>query len=421
MQVKLIKRFFINVDIIMEKIAGYDIKSLAENFGTPLYVYDKNKFLDKYRELDTVFKKYYPKTKVHFSVKANSNLHILEHLAAAGCGADCSSPVELLLAKKAGFPKDKILYTGNYESVEDLEAVSSAEVTVNLDDINSFRRLAKIKLPERVSFRINPGIGKGGFEGIVTGGTDAKFGVPYEKAFEAYKLAKDAGVKRFGIHMMTGSNNLEPYFFAEIVDKLMTIAGSIFKHLDIVPEYVDIGGGFGVPYSDDEPSLDIDLTAKLVAEEFIEKSKKYNFGEPELYLEPGRYIIADAGYLLTRITGIKESYKKFIGLDAGMNTLIRPALYGARHRINVYGKKDNVATVNICGQICENSDIFAILFPFPDVEEGDIVIISDAGAYGYVMASNYNNRLRPPEVLIDDGQAVLIRRRETIDDVMNLY
>ncbi len=405
----------------MDKIAGYDVKSLADNFGTPLYVYDKQRILDNYNNLNSVFNKYYPKTKIHFSVKANSNLHLLKILADAGCGADCSSPVELFLAEKAGFNSEKIIYTGNYESVEDLETVSSAGITVNLDDINSFKRLAKIKLPERVSFRINPGIGKGGFEGIVTGGTDAKFGVPYEKAFEAYKMAKDAGVKRFGIHMMTGSNNLEPYFFAEIVDKLMTIAGSIFKHLDIIPEYVDIGGGFGVPYSDDEMPLDIDLTAKLVTEEFMEKSKKFNFGEPELYLEPGRYLIADSGYLVAKITGIKESYKKFIGLDAGMNTLIRPALYGARHRMSVYGKNDNVATVNICGQICENSDIFAILYPFPDVVEGDIVVIRDAGAYGYVMASNYNNRLRPAEVLVDGSEAIIIRRRETVEDIMKLY
>jgi diaminopimelate decarboxylase len=405
----------------MEKIANYDIKKLAEDFGTPLYAYDKSRITENYKNLENAFKKYYDKTKIHFSVKANSNINILKKFADIGCGADCSSPVELFLARKAGFNTDEILYTGNYESIEDLEAVTESGVTVNLDDINSFKKLAKIKLPERIAFRINPGIGKGGFEGIVTGGTDAKFGVPYEKAFEAYKMAKDAGVKRFGIHMMTGSNNLEPYYFAQIVDKLMTISGSIFKHLDIVPEYVDIGGGFGIPYSDDEQELDIELTAKLVAEEFIEKSEKYNFGEPELYLEPGRYLIANAGHLITKITGIKESYKKFIGLDAGMNTLIRPALYGARHGISVYGKSENVATVNICGQICENSDIFAMLYPFPDVKEDDIVVIRDVGAYGYVMASNYNNRLRPPEVLIVKGQAILIRRRETIDDVLNLY
>ncbi len=405
----------------MDRIANYDVKALAEKYGTPLYAYDRFKIISNYKKMDETFKKYYPKTKIHFSVKANSNLNILKLFQNAGCGADCSSPVELLLAQKAGFANDRILYTGNYESEEDLQTVTESDVTVNLDDINSFQRLFKIKKPERISFRINPGIGKGGFEGIVTGGTDAKFGVPYEKAFQAYKTAKDAGIKRFGIHMMTGSNNLEPYFFVQIIDKLMTIAGNIFKHLNIIPEYVDIGGGFGIPYGVDEEELDLDLTAKLVAEEFSEKTKKFGFGEPELFLEPGRYLIANTGYLITKVTGIKESYKKFVGLDAGMNTLIRPALYGAQHRMSVYGKKEYEETVNVCGQICENSDIFAIMLPFPQVEEGDIVTIHDAGAYGYVMSSIYNNRLRPPEVLVDESHAELIRRRETIDDVLNLY
>ena len=406
---------------IMEKIADIDIKELADSYGTPLYVYDESQILYNYSKLKTAFNKYYPKTAIHFSVKANSNLNILKIFNKAGCGADCSSPIELFLAKKSGFPNNKILYTGNYESYDDLNKVITEDITINLDDINSFKRLMTIKTPERVSFRINPGIGKGGFEGIVTGGTDAKFGVPYEKAFEAYKLAKDSGVKRFGIHMMTGSNNLEPYFFSEIVDKLMTIAGNIFKHLDIKPEFVDIGGGLGVPYFDDEQELDIDLTAKLVSEEFRDKCEKYNFGEPELFLEPGRYLVANAGYLLTKVTGVKESYKKFIGIDAGMNTLIRPALYGAKHRMSVYGKPENSATVNVCGQICENSDIFAIMLPFPQVDENDVVIIRDVGAYGYVMSSNYNNRLRPAEVLVKEGSAELIRKRETVEDILKLY
>lgn len=405
----------------MKTIADIDIKVLAQEYGTPLYVYDKRQIIQNYNRLCHTFEKYYDKTKIHFSVKANSNIHILNLFNSLGSGADCSSPIELLLARKAGFQSNNILYTGNYESPDDLQMALDAGATINLDDTNSLRRLIQLRVPERISFRINPGIGRGGFEGIITGGTDAKFGVPYEKAYEAYKLAIDAGIKRFGIHMMTGSNNLEPYFFAEIVDKLMTIAGNIFGHLGIKPEFVDIGGGLGVPYLDDEQELDIDLTAKLVAQEFTEKCEKYNFGSPELFLEPGRYLIANAGYLIAKVTGIKESYKKFVGIDAGMNTLIRPALYGAKHRILVYDKSNNTATVNICGQICENSDIFAIMLPFPAVEEGDLVVIKDAGAYGYVMSSNYNNRPRPAEVMVDGEDVKLIRHRETIDDLLRLY
>ncbi len=159
----------------------------------------------------------------------------------------------------------------------------------------------------------------------------------------------------------------------------------------------------------------------MVTEVFKEKCEKYGFGTPELVLEPGRYLTANAGYLISKVTAIKHSYKTFVGLDSGMNTLIRPALYGAIHRVEVYDKEENTQVVNLCGQICENSDIFAKNIPFPNVEEGDIAIFRDAGAYGYVMASNYNNRFRPAEILIDKNEVKVIRRRENFDDFMNLY
>lgn len=405
----------------MNNIANCDIKELSKEFGTPLYVYDREKIINNYTTLKNAFDSYYYNVRIHFSIKANSNLHILKLFNSIGCGVDCSSPVEFLLAEKAGFTPDKILYTGNYESKLDLSYVAEKGVYINLDDLNSFKKLLELNTPEIISFRINPGMGRGGHEGITTGGTEAKFGIPYEKAFEAYKLAKDSGVKRFGIHMMTGSNNLEPYFFAEVVDKLMIIAGDLFTELDAKPEYVDIGGGFGVPYSDDETELNVDLTAKLVTDNFIERCEKYDFGTPKLILEPGRYLIANAGFLLSKLVNIKDSYKRFAGLDAGMNTLIRPALYGAQHRVSVYGKENGHNTYNLCGPICENSDIFSKNVDMPLLEEGDIIVIHDAGAYGYVMASNYNNRLRPSEVLVDGNKARLIRRRENFDDILALY
>ncbi len=402
----------------MDNINGLDVKHLAEEFGTPIYIYDCEQIKINYTKLKKSLDRYYSKNSIHYSLKANSNLRILEYIATLGAGADCSSPVELELAQRSGFTNSKILYTGNYESEEDLKKAIEFSVRINLDDISSFKRLIKLTVPEILSFRINPGIGKGGFEGITTAGSDAKFGVPYEMAYDAYKLAKDVGVKRFGIHMMTGSNNLEPYYFAEIVEKLMTIAGKIFIPLDIQPEYVDIGGGLGVPYYDDEKELDIELTAKLISEALKEKSAKFGFGEPELILEPGRYIIANAGYLIAKVTGVKKSYKTFVGLDAGMNTLIRPALYGAFHKVDVYGKTNKTNLVTLCGQICENSDIFAKNLPFPEVEDGDIVIFHNSGAYGYSMSSNYNNRMRPAEVMIINGKPQLIRRRETLDDIL---
>lgn len=406
----------------MNSIANYDIKELVNVYGSPLYVYDAQQFRSNFAKLKNALNEHYPKNHIHFSVKANSNLKVLELFKNLGAGADCSSPNELRLAKIAGFSNDNTLYTGNYESMEDLNYVSQSDVKLNLDDLSSFKRLIQIKVPERISFRINPGIGRGGFEGITTAGSDAKFGIPYEKALDAYKFAKDAGVKRFGIHMMTGSNNLEPYYFAEVVDKLMMIAGEIFPKLDIQPEYFDIGGGQGVPYYDDEKELNVQLMAELVSRVFKEKNEKFGFGEPELILEPGRYLAANAGYLITTVTGIKEGYKKFVGLDAGMGTLVRPSMYGAYHRSYIYGKdKSELEKVNLCGQICENSDIFAKNQMLPKTQEGDILIFRDAGAYGYTMASVYNNRTRPAELLLDTLGITQIRKRETFDDMLRLY
>lgn len=406
----------------MNTIANYDIKEIVNKYGSPLYVYDAEQLRLNYSKLKNALNKFYPNNHIHFSVKANSNLKILEIFKNLGAGADCSSPNELRLAKIAGFSNSNTLYTGNYESFDDLSFVSENDVKLNLDDLNSFKRLIKFKVPERISFRINPGIGRGGFEGITTAGSDAKFGIPYEKAFEAYKFAKEAGVKRFGIHMMTGSNNLEPYYFAEVVDKLMMIAGDLFPQLGIIPEYFDIGGGQGVPYYDDEKELNVELMAELVARVFKEKNEKFGFGEPELILEPGRFLAANAGYLITSVTGIKEGYKKFVGLDAGMGTLVRPSMYGAYHRSYVYGKeKNDLEKVNLCGQICENSDIFAKNQLLPKVQEGDILVFRDAGAYGYTMASVYNNRTRPAEVLLEKDQTIQIRKREVFEDMLRLY
>ncbi|MDC1068244.1 diaminopimelate decarboxylase [Candidatus Kapabacteria bacterium] len=406
----------------MEKINNLDIKDLTNQFGSPLYVYDSDRIEANYKRLKTALTDHYPNNNIHFSVKANSNLSILDIFRRNGSGADCSSPTELRLALMAGFDREDILYTGNYESYEDLEYVSSIKgIKLNLDDITSLERILKFGVPERISFRINPGIGRGGFEGITTAGSDAKFGIPYEKAAEAYKMALDAGVKRFGIHMMTGSNNLEPYYFAEVVDKLLIIAGDIFPELGIKPEFIDIGGGQGIPYRDDEDPLNVDLMAKLIAKIIKERCQSYDFGLPQLLLEPGRYLAADAGYLIAKVTGIKNGYKKFIGLDAGMGTLVRQSLYGAFHRMEVYGKNSDFENVNICGQICENSDIFAKNIRLPKMDIGDLVTFKDTGAYGFVMSSVYNNRTRPAEVLIENGKPILIRKRESFDDILRLY
>jgi diaminopimelate decarboxylase len=404
----------------METIGNVDIKFLVEKFGTPLYVYEEDKIKQNYHKLFSAFSKYFQKFQIHYSVKSNSNFHILKLFKELGAGVDCSSPFELLLSLRAGFEPEKIVYTGNYESEEDLELITMHQVRINLDDISSYHRLLKHTKQKFISYRVNPGIGKGGFEGITTGGADAKFGVPYELLPQAYERAVAEGAEKFGVHIMTGSNILEPMYFAEIVEKLFRIVGRIFNDLNIKPEYIDIGGGFGIPYSDDEQELDVEATAKLIYEVYEEYCKKYDLGYPELKIEPGRYLIGNAGYLVAKVTGLKNGYKKFVGIDAGMNILIRPSLYGAVHRVKVYGKDEVTHLVQLCGQICENSDILAKNLPFPDVREGDLCIITDVGAYGYSMASNYNGRALPAEVLVANQRVKLIRRRQRFEDYVGL-
>ena len=402
---------------------NHNYKELAKEFGTPLYIYDQKQIEENYHRLRSALDKHYEKFSIHYAVKANPNPAVIKVLIGLGSGVDCSSPGELEHALRAGVPASKILYTGNYESPEDLTKVLESGAKFNLDDLNSFKRMISIKTPERVSFRINPGMGKGSHEAVVTGGTDAKFGIPYEKAIEAYQFAKEQGVTKFGIHMMTGSNNLEPFFFAEAVEKLLTIGGGIFKELGFTPDYIDIGGGFGIPYHEEDVPLDVELMSELICDKFKEGIVKHELGEPELLVEPGRYLVGNAGVLLSKVTGLKDSYRQFIGIDAGMNTLMRPSLYGAIHRVEVpYRSSENTRLVSICGQVCENADILAhnILLP-EDIEEGDFILLRDAGAYGFAMSSVYNGRPRPAEVLIENGKARLIRRREKIDDLFNFY
>lgn len=403
----------------MSNFNGIDFSLIAQKFGTPIYIYDYSKIVENYTKLHSALKKYFINYSIHYSIKANNNIHILEIFKNLGAGVDCSSPVELECALYVGFDFDKIIYTGNYESDDDFLKISQFPIVVNFDDISSFRRFLKFRKPEIASFRVNPGIGKGGFEGITTGGTDAKFGVPYELIEYAFSSAKSEGINRFGIHIMTGSNILEPFYFAEVLEKLFRIIGKFLPKIGITLEYIDIGGGFGIPYSDDEKELDIDFTFNLLAEVYQEFVDKLSLDKLKLIVEPGRYLVGNVGLLLTKVTSIKEGYKKFIGIDSGMNTLIRPALYGANHRIEILGKKNIVQLANFCGQICENSDIIARNVPVPKVEIGDLVLIFDVGAYGFSMSSNYNGRLRPAEVIIVNGIPKLIRRRETFEDFIS--
>ncbi len=387
------------------KIGNISTIELAKTYGTPLYVYDKNIILNKMSELKSSF----PNSKICYAIKANSNLEILKIIAKEGFGADCSNAIELSYAKKAGFDLRNSLFTAVNPKDEDLKFALESGVIINLDDISILKRLFEFGTPEIISFRINPGFGKGKFPGIVVGGSGTKFGMNEDLAREAYNLAKQNGIKRFGIHMMTGSCVLYEDYFKELTLAIQEIANRISQSLDINFEFIDIGGGLGVPYEPHEKALNL----KSIGEK-VEKAFTY---PATLFLEPGRFFVAESGTLLTQVTTIKNN---FIGVDAGMSTLLRPSLYGAYHPIVLANdlKAEFVQEANIVGPICENTDCFAKNRAMPLVKEKDILAIQIVGAYGFCMSSRYNGLLRPTEILIDNEKIEVIREREKIDDVI---
>jgi len=404
-------------------IAGISVRELADKYDTPLYVYDFAKIRQNARRLKQAFLSDDVEVDFYYAMKANCNPEILRIFISEGYGMDCVSPGELRLALETGAAADHILYTGNYESPADLQAAFNAGVKINLDDISSLGRLLEVGKPELITYRINPGKGRGKYEQITTGGDKAKFGVPYEKAIQAYKKAMDVGITRFGAHMMTGSGVLDEEHFPRMLELFMDQLGEIKKALGINFEFIDMGGGLGIPYYGDEKSLDVERVARETLKVFRMKVRELNLGNPTLALEPGRYLVGDAGILISRVTGIKNGYRTLVGIDAGFNTLIRPALYGAQHTILVDGKEESEPTMlaDICGQICENTDIFAKDRKLPETEEGDLLIFTQAGAYGSVMAMPYNLRFRPAEVAIVDGEDKLITRRETYEDYISRF
>ncbi len=409
---------------------GVSVKDIAREFGTPTYAYSESRMVENYRRLVDAFSREYAHFRAFYAIKCNNNLSVLRVLQRAGSGADCSSPAEIMLAKLAGFAPNDLLYTGNYNADEEFRYAISSGATINLDDAAYVSRITHLGASGPLCFRVNPGMGSGGFKELVFAGPDAKFGVPADQVLDAYRHAKQAGFTEFGVHMMTGSNIADPAYFAAITERLLDIAGSAAKELGIGFSFINIGGGFGIPYKPGEPDLDISATAKGVVQVFRAKCEEYSLGTPQLRVEPGRYFMGDAGILVSRVHAIKRAAKTFAGCDAGMNTLLRPALYGAYHHIFVDGKVDaskiesgqhkgSLSKYNVCGQICENTDQFAKDRDLPsNLSEGDLLVVLNAGAYGFGMGSQYNSRPRAAEVLCTHGRAEVIRERETAMDLL---
>ena len=394
---------------------------LLEKFGSPLYVYNEATLRRRCREMRQLVT--YPHFIVSYSAKANCNLELLKIIRQEGLHVDAMSPGEIFIQKKAGFEPQQILYIGNNVSKAELQFAVDEKVLVSVDSLSQLKKYGEINPGSEVVVRFNPGVGAGHHQKVITGGKHSKFGVERTHVDEVKRLAKDYRLKIKGIDQHIGSFFLEEAPYLQGVDSMLELAG-LFDDLD----FVDFGGGFGIAlrHEGQSKSLDLRRLGQLLDERLAVWVREYG-KEIQFMIEPGRYIVAECGVLLGEVHAIKENYGiKYIGTDLGFNNLIRPVLYDAYHGVEVY-RFNKVATepveqVKIVGNICESGDIIANDRWLPRIYEDDIIAILDAGAYGYCMSSNYNNRLRPAEVLIDlDGEARLIRRREDLEDLCRLF
>jgi diaminopimelate decarboxylase len=402
-------------------VEGISAKELAEKFDTPLYVISEKRIRENYHRLRNALASNYGKVRIYYAVKANSNLAVLKVLEKLGAYLDVVSPGEVSMAFASGFTPDRIMFTGTSVRTDEIEFLINSNVTVNIDSLSQLERHLKLQVPDVLSVRINPEVGAGLHSHVITAGKQSKFGLWEADTLRAYEIAKKAGVKCFGIQMHVGSGVLDPKPFLQALEKLLNIAKKVHSEVGIEFEFVDMGGGLGVPYKPDEKELDLEVFSEKVLSLFKSRIEKDGLGEPVFCVEPGRYLVADACILLTAINTVKTTpSKKFVGIDAGFNTLVRPTMYGSYHHMVVTNKLNALEgqTVDVVGPICESGDALAKDRRLPIVEEGDLLAVLNAGAYGYSMSSQYNARPRAAEVLVKNGNVKLVREREQLDDLV---
>ena len=395
------------------------IQKVIETYPTPFHIYDEKAFRANARKLVDAFS-WNKGFKEYFAVKATPNPYLMKILQAEGFGADCSSGPEMELAASIDCVGENIMFTSNDTPAEEFIQAKKLGAIINLDDILHIEYIEKYAggLPELLSCRYNPGSLKEGNH-IIGHPEEAKYGFTREQLFEGYRMLKAKGVKRFGIHTMVASNELDPEYFVETAELLFDLVIAISKEVGITFEFVNLGGGIGIPYRPEQTEVDLQIVSKGIKALYDKIIIGNGHPDVKLYLESGRFIMGPYGYLVTTVLHMKETYKKYVGLDACMANLMRPALYGAYHHVTVLGKEnaDQTETYDVTGSLCENNDKFAIDRKLPKTEAGDIIVIHDAGAHGHAMGFNYNAKFRSAELLLrQDNSVVEIRRAETIQD-----
>jgi diaminopimelate decarboxylase len=411
-------------DRAVDPAAVSAVSRLASEFGTPLYVYDKAAITGRFRTFRDAFAARFPKLRVHYALKANTNGALVALLRAEGASAEVVSVGEILAALRAGYRGDEILFTSSSKGPDEISKAVEVGAVLNVDSRDELEQVAALAdaggRKARISFRINPGVDPHTLHQINTGIAESKFGLHLEGglARAAYARAQELpSVDIAGVHCHLGSQITETDGYVVTARKMLAFVRELKEALGIRLLFVDLGGGLGVPYHDGETGLAPEALAAAL--EPLWKGLTAGLGyEPELWMEPGRFFVAPAGFLLARVNSVKETpLKVFVNVNAGSNTLLRPAMYAAHHRARVVGRTGAPETLDIAGDVCETGDILAAERRLPRPEAGDHVVFLDTGAYGFSMASTYNARPLPAEVLVDGDTAALIRRRGTVEDL----
>ncbi len=396
----------------MPKLSPEQLTTIAAEFGTPLYVYHAEKITEQYNKLTSAFSGC--DTKIFFACKALTNINILKHIKSIGCNVDCSSINEVKMALMAGFDPSNVLYTSNGIHFSEIEEAQSLGVHINIDSLSNLEKFGKkYGHSYPVGIRLRPNIMAGGNLKISTGHDKSKFGIPVEQLDKILTLVKTHDLFIQNLHIHTGSDIKDVDVFVKGIEVLF----------DIIPHFnelksVDLGGGFKVPYKKDDAETDIPLLANKITEAFANHPNPN--GKPlQVWLEPGKFLVSAAGYFLTEVNVIKENNNTVLaGVNSGFNHLIRPMFYDAFHQIeNISNPTAPEKVYTVVGNICE-TDTFATDRKITEIREGDLLVFYNAGAYGFEMSSNFNSRLKPAEVLVKDGKANLIRRKDEFEDLL---
>lgn len=386
---------------------------VVSTYGSPLYVYDAQKITNQYRRLTNAFKQV-ENLRIHYAVKALNNIAVLQHIKSLGASLDTVSIQEVQLGLTAGFPPEDIIFTPNGVSLSEIEQVAALGVQINIDNLSILEQFGTKHPSTPVCIRINPHVMAGGNTNISVGHIDSKFGISIHQMPHLLRIVENTGMHINGIHMHTGSDILDIDVFLYASEILFENA----KHFNDL-EFIDFGSGFKVPYKEGDIETDIEELGEKLGERFNAFAKAYN--KPlTLAFEPGKFLVSEAGKFLVKANAVKQTTSTvFAQVDSGFNHLIRPMLYGSRHEIhNISNPEGKERFYSVVGYICE-TDTFANNRRITEITEGDILAFDNAGAYCFTMASNYNSRFRPAEVLWKDGSAILIRKRETFEDLLH--